>query len=282
MGSLLAYYIHDLSPFLIRFSGDWGIRYYGLAYLVSFWILFWGMGWFFQRGWSEVPLEKRGDLLTWAVVGTLLGGRLGYCLFYDWDTTWRDPLSVIAFWRGGISGMASHGGFVGVVLAIGWFARRHRYAIWKLYDAVAIWATPGFFLGRLANFINGELWGRPATIPWAVIFPDSPLVDGRLVPRHPSQLYQALLEGLLLFVLLMWMRWRNPRPGLISAVMLAGYGVARIVGECFREPDAHIGYLWGGLTQGQVLSFFLIFGGGVVWWISEKADARGVERKTNR
>jgi phosphatidylglycerol:prolipoprotein diacylglycerol transferase len=260
----LAVYVHDLDPFLIRFSENWGIRWYGIAYLAGFLAVFFGFRWFRKKGWSEVPEERVGDLLTWAIIGTLVGGRLGYCLLYDFQATITDPLRVIAFWRGGISGMASHGGFVGVVLAVGWFARKNGFQILPIFDHLSIWATPGIFFGRIANFINGELWGRPTEVSWGVIFPDAPSIAGRLVARHPSQLYEAFGEGLLLFVVLFWLRLRNPVPGVIAGVFLVGYGIIRIIGECFREPDAHIGFLFGGVTQGQMLSFFLIGAGAVI------------------
>jgi len=151
----LAVYVHDLDPFLIRFSENWGIRWYGVAYLAGFLAVFFGFRWFYKKGWSEVPEDRVGDLLTWAIIGTLVGGRLGYCLIYDFQTTLSDPLSVIAFWRGGISGMASHGGFVGVVVAIWWFAKNNGFRLWPIFDNLSLWATPGILFGRIANFING-------------------------------------------------------------------------------------------------------------------------------
>jgi len=231
------YWIHDWDPFLIQWSEKWGIRYYGLAYLAGFLAVFFGLRWFYQKGWSEILPEKVGDLLTYGVVGTLLGGRLGYCLLYDWEATISDPISVIAFWRGGIEGMASHGGMVGIAMAIWVFAYRNQYKLWQIYDNLCLWVTPGLFFGRVANFINGELWGRPAEVPWAVIFPDAPWVGGRMVPRHPSQLYEAVLEGLLLFGVLLYLRNKGVKTGFLAGTFLAGYGVVRIVGEIFREPD---------------------------------------------
>jgi phosphatidylglycerol:prolipoprotein diacylglycerol transferase len=258
-----AYWIHDWDPFLIQWSENWGIRYYGVAYLLGFLAVFFGLRWFYRKGWSEIHPDKVGDLLTWAVMGTLIGGRMGYCLLYDWDATMRDPVSVIAFWRGGIEGMASHGGFCGVILALWIFAKRNGYRLWPIYDNLSIWATPGFFFGRCANFINGELWGRPTEVPWAVIFPDAPLVGGRMVARHPSQLYEALLEGLLLFVILLFLRSKKPPVGVISGVFLSGYGCVRIIGEFFREPD-HQQFLFAEVTRGQFFSVFLVLTGVVI------------------
>ncbi|MDR1304638.1 MAG: prolipoprotein diacylglyceryl transferase, partial [Verrucomicrobiales bacterium] len=198
--------------------------------------------------------EQTADLLTWVIAGTLIGGRLGYCLLYDFHRTVSDPLSIIAFWReGGISGMASHGGIIGVVVAAAWFAHRQRVSFWQLADNIVTVAPVGLFCGRLANFINGELWGRPATVPWAVIFPAA---DGQ--PRHPSQLYEALLEGAALLVIMLALRYRKAATGVPLTVFFIGYAGFRIIAECFREPDPHIGYYWGCVTQGQLLSLALI------------------------
>ncbi len=257
----LGVWVHDWDPFLIQWSEHWGIRYYGLAYLAGFLTVFFGLRWFYLKGWSEVHPDKVGDLLTYGVLGTLLGGRLGYCLLYDWQMTVQDPLSVIAFWRGGIEGMSSHGGMVGIALAIWIFAKRNEYKLWPLYDNLCLWVTPGLFFGRMANFINGELWGRPTEVPWAVIFPDAPWVGGRMVPRHPSQIYEALLEGLLLFIVLLWIRAsRQPRTGVLAGTFLTGYGMVRIIGEFFREPDQQQ-FMFAEVTRGQFFSVFLVLAG---------------------
>jgi len=261
MFSFSVIYVHQLDPFLIRFGGDWGIRYYGLAYLAGFLIVFFGLRWASRKGWTELPVDRVGDFLTWVIVGTLAGGRLGYCLLYDFQTTLADPVSVIAFWRGGISGMASHGAFVGVVLAIGLFCQKHGFRMIDLLDQLSLWAPPGIFLGRIANFVNGELWGRPTNGNWGVLFPDAPLVAGRQAPRHPSQLYEAVLEGAVLFLVCFFLMRRGVKPGVVSGVFLVLYGIVRIFAECFREPDAHIGYYFGWVTQGQILSLFLIAAG---------------------
>lgn len=269
-----AYWVHDWDPFLIQWSENWGIRYYGLAYLAGFITVFFGLRWFYDKGWSQIPKEKVGDLLTYGVIGTLLGGRLGYCLLYDWDTTMRDPIGVIAFWRGGIEGMASHGGMVGIALAVLIFAWRNNYRLWPIYDNLCLWVTPGIFFGRVANFINGELWGRPAELPWAVVFPDAPWIAGQMVPRHPSQLYEALLEGLLLFIILTGVRIRCSKlpEGLLSGLFLAGYGVVRIFGELFREPDNNL-FLFAEVTRGQFYSVFMILAGMIIFLISFRKAA---------
>jgi len=257
---MLAYYVHHFSPYLIRFSGQWGIRYYGLAYVLGFAAFYFGHRILFRKGWSRLNADEAADLLTWLVAGVLIGGRLAYCLLYDGEHTLQDPLSIIAFWRdGGISGMASHGGFIGVVVAVALYARRHQHSFWEVMDNIVTVTSIGFFLGRLANFINGELWGRPSQVPWAVIFPQAPLVDGQMVPRHPSQLYEAVLEGLLPFVVIWFLRGKKLPAGACSLIFVALYAAARIVAESFREPDAQIGYYWGCVTQGQILSaLFLV------------------------
>lgn len=251
---MLAYWVHDLDPFIWRWSDDWGIRYYGLAYVLGFLAVYGGFRSFRVKGLSSLDRDQEGSLMTWLVLGTLIGGRLGYCLLYDFSNTMADPVSIIAFWRGGIQGMASHGGILGVIAAVYLFARKHGQPVWELFDNLATWAPVGLFLGRIANFINGELWGRPTGSDWGVVFPAA--YDG--IPRHPSQLYQALGEGVILFLVVWVCRHRQSRQGMASVAFLLTYAVVRIMGEQFREPDAHIGYLWGGITQGQLLSIGLI------------------------
>lgn len=266
MSLFMAYYVHQLSPFIWEFGNGWGIRYYGLAYLLGFLAFYAGMVQFYKWGWSSLRSEQVADLLTWLIIGILIGGRLGYCLVYDWNHTLADPLSIIAFWRGGISGMSSHGGMVGAIAALYFYARRAKTDFWVLADHAAILTTVGFFLGRVANFINGELWGRPSYVPWAVIFSKASFIDdGAGIPRHPSQLYEAFGEGLLLGIILFLLRrqgWSNGKVG-ISFLIL--YGVIRIIMEMFREPDEGLGFLFGGLTMGQWLSVGLVIGGGILW-----------------
>ncbi|CAB4244407.1 Prolipoprotein diacylglyceryl transferase [Methylacidimicrobium sp. AP8] len=260
---MLAFYVDNLSPYLLRFPGGWGIRYYGLAYLLGFLFLWWGLHYQRKKGWLRLTDRQIDDFVFWlAMAGVIAGGRLGYCLLYDLPHILRRPLDLFALWQGG---MSSHGGIVGVLIVLFWSARRYRLPFFHLADAVC-WCTPvGLGLGRIANFLNGELWGRPSTVPWAVIFPEAPLVHGQAVPRHPSQLYEAALEGLLLFALLTGLRAGGAREGTVALCFLAGYSVVRIVAECFREPDVQIGFYFGFLTQGQILSGITLAVAGLLW-----------------
>lgn len=258
----LAYWVHDLSPFLIRFSDTFGIRYYGLAYLAGF-----AGAWFLlvrytRRGVTGMNEGQVGDLMTALVLGVLVGGRLGYFAFYQPGEFLRDPLILLRVWDGG---MASHGGFIGVAAALWWCGRSFRLPWRHLGDLVVSVAPAGVFFGRVANFINGELWGKPGDVPWAVIFPSSaePGTPVELIaPRHPSQLYAAALEGLLLLALMQWLVWRTGlvrrAPGRIAGWFLIGYAVVRAFGEVFREPDAG---LILGLSRGTFYSLFLVAGG---------------------
>jgi len=281
MQSAHSYWVHDLSPFLIRFPenplGIEGIRYYGLAYLAGFigaWLM---LRAYDQRGKFQIDADARASLMTAVIIGVLAGGRLGYMLLYDFAAFIENPLLLFRVDQGG---MASHGGFVGVILALYWFARRQRYSLLRLGDVIATLAPLGLMLGRIANFINGELWGKVSTAPWAVIFPGSPLAydsgSASYLPeaRHPSQLYQAALEGALLLAYLQWRFWKTRTPaGQIGGEFLLAYGVVRIVGEIFREPDAS---LLIGISRGQFYSIFLILGGVFVIML-----ARQNQRKQN-
>ncbi len=265
---LAAYYVDTFSPTLYDFGHGIAIRYYGLAYLLGFLACYFGLRWQVKRGWCPLTLPQVDDLtFLYVVPGVLVGGRLGYCLLYAWPETVRSPWSILTVWHGG---MASHGGMVGVIVAMLLFSRRHRIPFYTAADAAAICTPIGLGLGRIANFINGELWGRPTDVPWAVIFPQAPPIGGVMAPRHPSQLYEAALEGLVLFLILIWVRVRTLHPrrdGAVALAFLSIYAMFRIIVECFREPDLQIGYLfgihaYGFLTQGQFLSFLLI---GLAW-----------------
>ncbi len=261
-GSNANYWVHDLSPFLWEFAPGIGIRYYGLAYVLGFLIGLWLLGRYSRAGRSPLSREQNGELLYALVLGVLLGGRLGYFLLYAPGELFSSPLAFFRVWDGG---MASHGGFVGVLAAALWFARRHRVRFWTLADLVATITPPGLLLGRLANFVNGELWGNSTRVPWAVIFPKS-APEGTpvhlLVPRHPSQLYEAAGEGLLLLVYLQFRLWRGDavlrRPGQLTGEFLIGYAVARMFCELFREPDAA---LILGLSRGTFYSLFVLAAG---------------------
>jgi phosphatidylglycerol:prolipoprotein diacylglycerol transferase len=240
--------------------GPFAIRWYALAYIVG--IL---LGWVYARaviraerlwaGPAPMTVMDFDDFILWVTLGIILGGRAGYVLFYNPAHFAAHPLEIVQLWHGG---MSFHGGFAGCVLAVVAFARWRGISILSLGDVTCAVAPIGLFLGRLANFINGELWGRPGDVAWAMVFP-----GGGPLPRHPSQLYEAALEGLvLLFVL--WIAIRAGalrRPGLVIGAFAAGYAVARVACEFFREPDPQLGYLWGGLTMGMLLSAPLLLTG---------------------
>ena len=232
------------------------VHWYGLMYLFAF-----ALGWWLGRirtrdawrGWSR---DNVGDVLFYVALGVVVGGRLGYMLFYDFERLLAHPLSVFMIWRGG---MSFHGGLLGVMVAIWWFARSHGRGFFEVADFIAPLVPLGLAAGRLGNFINGRLWGTPSDLPWAMVFHD-PRAGG--VPRHPSQLYEALLEGVVLFAVLWWFT-RRPRPVMAaSGVFLIGYGLARTLVELVRVPDAHLGYLaFGWVTMGQVLTLPMIAAG---------------------
>lgn len=250
------------------------IRWYALAYIAGF-VLGWRYAVSLTRTMPGRPDEEDlSDFLFWAGIGVILGGRLGFVLFYNLPHYLENPVDILKVWTGG---MSFHGGFLGVVVAILAFSWRNRFSPFALGDLAACAAPIGLFLGRIANFINGELWGRPADAPWAVIFPD-PRAGG--LPRHPSQLYEAALEGLLLFLVLWWLA-RQPaireRTGTLSGVFLIGYGLARIVAEFFREPDIQIGYLAFGITMGQLLSVPMVLVG-MVFVLKAPIGRRAAER----
>jgi len=235
--------------------GPIAIRWYALAYLAGF-ILGWRYCLSLARANPGRPApDDYDEFLTWAVIGVILGGRLGYVLFYNLPYYLQDPLEALAVWHGG---MSFHGGVLGVVAAILLFCWRRGLSPFSFADLVCAAAPIGLFFGRIANFINGELYGRPAPdFAWAVVFPRDPLQ----VPRHPSQLYEAVLEGAVLFVVLA-VAVRSPavraRPGMTAGLFLIGYGLSRIVAEFFREPDPQLGFLWGGATMGQLLSIPMV------------------------
>ena len=258
----LAFWVHHPHPFLGPHWGNIGIRYYGLGYVLGFLAAAWLLQRYARAGRSQLSVEKIGDLIVVLVVGVMLGGRIGSFLLYHPEDLLHDPLSFFRVWEGG---MASHGGFAGVALALWWFSRAGKIPFLHLGDLITSVAPPGLFFVRIANFINGELWGTPTRVPWAVIFPQSeqPGTPERLMlPRHPSQLYEAALEGLVLFAFMQWRFWRSDvvqkKPGRLAGEFLLAYAAVRAIGETFREPDAS---LILGLSRGTFYSVFLVAAG---------------------
>jgi phosphatidylglycerol:prolipoprotein diacylglycerol transferase len=246
-------------PVLISI-GPFAVRWYALAYIVG--IL---AGWLYARaiiatpalwgGQAPLTVADFDDFVVWVTIGIILGGRIGYVLFYNLPHFAAHPLEILQLWKGG---MSFHGGFAGCVIAVMAFALARGIAILPLGDVTCAVAPIGLLLGRIANFINGELWGRPTDIAWAMVFP-----SGGPIPRHPSQLYEATLEGVVLLVLLAILIRAGAlkRPGLVTGAFALGYGLARIVCELFREPDVQLGFLWGGLTMGMLLCVPLMLAG---------------------
>ncbi len=257
--------------------GPLKVHWYGLTYLVAFTLFYLlatrraATAYYVERGWSRERIE---DLLFYGVLGVVLGGRLGYVFFYKPDHYLSHPGEILAVWQGG---MAFHGGLLGVATAIAVYGWRQRKSFFEIADLVVPCIPVGLAAGRLGNFINGELWGRAADpgLPWAMVFPQS----GSEIARHPSQLYQFGLEGLLLFALLWWYA-RTPRPlGAVSGAFLMGYGVFRFVAEYFREPDSFLGLLAFNMSMGQWLCVPMI-GLGALFWVGAKKDAfRSRDRK---
>jgi len=235
--------------------GPVDIHWYGIMYLLGF-VLSWSLLRHRAIARGLFTTEQVSDLIFYGAVGVILGGRIGYMVFYDFPDLIQHPLYLFKIWQGG---MSFHGGFLGVVLAMCFYAKKSQCSVYELTDFIAPVVPLGLAAGRLGNFINGELWGRVTTVHWGMVFPRA----GQL-PRHPSQLYEFAMEGIILFVVL-WGYSAKPRPKLaVSALFLIGYGICRIIAECFRQPDIQYGYLaWGWLTMGQVLSFPMVLLG--IW-----------------
>lgn len=245
----------NISPVALSI-GPFALRWYALAYLIG--IL---SAWFLtkrniEKHHIDITDAQLDDLVFYTTLGIILGGRLGYVLFYGKAYFWYNPMEIFAVWHGG---MSFHGGIAGVILALYYFARKTKLPFLKITDLVALYVPIGIFLGRLTNFINDELWGRVTTVPWAVKFP-----NGGYIPRHPSQIYEALSEGVLMFIILNIL-WRKEfvrnHYGIISSVFLLVYTLSRLCMEFFREPDEQIGFIFGQATLGQLLSIpFLLVG----------------------
>jgi len=250
-------YIHDLNPVLISF-GFFEIRWYSLAYIFGILI-----GWWIAKKIILFRIENRtvvfdvktfDDLISYIIISIILGGRLGYIIFYNFSYYFNNPLDILKIWQGG---MSFHGALIGIILGTYFFAKKTKINLFFFLDVIASVAPIGIFFGRIANFINGELYGKPSNIFWSVIFPE---VDK--IPRHPSQLYEALLEGIVLLVILISVVYRTEtKTGTVSALFMIFYGLFRIVAELFREPDIQVGYLFDLFTMGSILSFSMILVG---------------------
>ncbi|KZN66789.1 prolipoprotein diacylglyceryl transferase [Pseudoalteromonas luteoviolacea] len=256
----------EIDPIIFSI-GPLSVRWYGLMYLIGFAFAMWWANKESEKpnsGWTK---EQVSDLLFYGMLGVILGGRIGYVLFYNFNKFLADPITLFKVWEGG---MSFHGGALGVITAIFVFAWRTNKSPLSVGDFVVPMVPVGLLAGRIGNFINGELWGRQTDVPWAIIFP-----TGGDVPRHPSQLYEAFFEGLVLFLILVWYR-KQPRPaGSIAGLFLLGYGSFRFAIEYFREPDAHIGLYAGVISQGQILSLPMIIGGlGLMIWAHRREAVR--------
>ncbi|NCF11250.1 MAG: prolipoprotein diacylglyceryl transferase [Gammaproteobacteria bacterium] len=253
----------QIDPIAIQL-GPLAIRWYGLMYLIAF-LAFWWLGRRRARQTGLLQAQQVDDLLFYGALGVILGGRLGYVFFYGFEQLLADPLYLVRIWQGG---MSFHGGLLGVLVAAWLFGRKHGLGFFGVTDFIAPLVPLGLGAGRVGNFINGELWGRVSDAPWAMVF-----AHAGPLPRHPSQLYEAFLEGLVLFLLL-WFYSAKPRPRMaVSGLFLVGYGAARTAVEFAREPDAHLGYLAGGwLTMGMLLSVPMVLVGAVLMGLAYRGQ----------
>jgi phosphatidylglycerol:prolipoprotein diacylglycerol transferase len=257
----------EIDPILVTI-GPLAIRWYALAYVVGILV-----------GWRYILLVARrppqiltardvDDLVVWITLGVILGGRLGYILFYRPEFYFSHPLEMLYVWHGG---MSFHGGLIGVMAAMIWFGISRKIDPVALADRISCAVPIGLFFGRIANFINGELFGRVTDVPWAMVFP-----NGGPLPRHPSQIYEAFLEGAVLFAVLYWLAWRGgalARRGMLTGVFLVGYAIARSIAEFFRQPDFFMPHFPLGVTMGQILSLPLLLGGLYLWFYLGKGKS---------
>jgi phosphatidylglycerol---prolipoprotein diacylglyceryl transferase len=259
----LAYADLHLSPVLFQI-GPFALRWYSIAYIAGIVVGWWYLTKLIDQPGAPMARRHADDFIFYATLGIILGGRIAYILFYD-PAMLRHPIEMVELWKGG---MSFHGGALGTVVAVWWLTRRNGLSMLRFLDYVACCGPFGLFFGRIANFINGELWGRPTDAPWGIIFSGT-VGPGLPDPaRHPSQLYEAGLEGIVLFAILSWLFWRTDaryKPGLLLGVFLIGYGAARFFVEFFREPDVQLGILPWGLSMGQSLSAPMVFVG--LWFV---------------
>lgn len=257
---VFAYHVHQPRPFLIQFTETFGIRYYGLAYILGFLVGAWLLSRYYRKGLSPYNSEQQTDLFVALIVAVVAGGRVGYFLFYTPELILSEPWKVFFVWEGG---MASHGGFAGVAVAALYIARKHRQSFWLTSDLVCSLAPAGLLFGRIANYLNGELWGKVTDVSWALLFSTAP--DRGTLPRHPSQLYEAALEGLFMLLYSQYRIWKTPtlkkHPGSLAGEFLLIYSILRVFGEQFREPDAALTL---GLSRGTTLSILMGLAGLVI------------------
>lgn len=255
----------QIDPVILQI-GPLALRWYGLMYLGGFLLGSFWIGKLAPGRGLNLSKDRLSDLVFYAVLGVILGGRLGYVIFYNAGFFIEHPLKIFAVWEGG---MSFHGGLIGVIAATLLFCRRHQIAILPMSDLLAAAAPIGLGLGRIGNFINGELWGRTTDLPWGMVFPHA----GDL-PRHPSQLYEMVLEGLVLFGLIWWLHKRKTAAGVPFFSFFLFYGIFRFAVEFVRQPDAQLGFLPGGATMGQLLSLpMILFGLGGLLWLKVRASA---------
>ncbi|HWW65359.1 MAG TPA: prolipoprotein diacylglyceryl transferase [Sphingomonadaceae bacterium] len=257
-----------LSPVALSL-GFFQIKWYSLAYIAGILIGWWYLLKLLDQPGAPMARRHADDFVFYATLGILIGGRLGYAIFYD-PAMFRHPVDVLKLWQGG---MSFHGGAVGVSAAIFFLARKNGLSWLRIHDYIACCVPFGLFFGRIANFVNGELWGRPTDVPWAIIFPGT----GDGIPRHPSQLYEAGLEGIILFAILWFAFWKTKaryEPGKLVGIFLIGYGLARFTLEFFRQPDIQLGTMPWGLTMGQTLTVPMLLGGAWLVWTAKGRRVR--------
>jgi phosphatidylglycerol---prolipoprotein diacylglyceryl transferase len=270
------HFVDNLNPVAVHL-GPLQVHWYGVMYALAFIIGYFLLCYLAEQ--RRLPLDRDAvaELVLDLVAGVLLGGRLGYVLFYNLPYYLDHPAQIVAVWDGG---MSFHGGMIGVIVAGLLFARKTGIGFVNLADLVVPVAPVGLFLGRIGNFINGELWGRPSNVPWAMIFPRAPLVHGMMVPRHPSQLYEAALEGLVLFAIMWTTVRKRPPDGVLLGTFLTFYGLFRCFAEFFRQPDPQLGYIGGVITMGQILSIpMIVIGLAIIIWARNRKPGKLADRE---